>query len=140
MRSPEYRSWSCMIQRCNNSNFPAFHRYGGRGIKVCDRWRGSYLAFLEDMGPRPSKNYTLERIDNDGDYEPGNCRWDTRTAQARNTRSNRKIEYRGVVRCISEWCEKLGLPLGAIYHRVQDGWSAEKTLETPVRNWTRRKT
>lgn len=85
-RTLEYQSWLAMIRRCNNPNEAIYHYYGGRGIKVCERWVNSYENFLEDMGKRPSKNHSLERIDVDGDYEPSNCKWATRTEQALNKR------------------------------------------------------
>ena len=83
----EYTAWALMIGRCENSKLPAWQSYGGRGIKVCKRWRKSFPAFLADMGKRPSYRHTLDRINNDGDYRPGNCRWATRLAQGRNTRA-----------------------------------------------------
>lgn len=85
-RSPEYVTWSCMKTRCYNENADQFPLYGGRGIKVCERWLNSFESFLEDMGRRPSKAHTIDRKNSDGDYEPGNCRWATPTQQANNRR------------------------------------------------------
>lgn len=100
---PLYNIWISMIARCDNPNHLSYKYYGGRGIKVCDRWY-DLLSFAEDMGPRP-KRLTIDRIDNNGNYEPSNCRWVTYKQNSRNKRSNRIIEYHGIKKCISEWAE-----------------------------------
>jgi len=88
-KCPEYKVWSEMKQRCYNRNKERYPRYGGRGITVCDRWRNSFTALYEDMGPRPTSKHQLDRIDNDGNYEPGNCRWVTQLENSRNKSSTK---------------------------------------------------
>lgn len=134
--SSEFMSWIAMIQRCENQNAEKFPDYGGRGITVCERWRSSFHNFLSDMGKKPSRKYTLDRRDNDGNYEPSNCRWATPTQQAANRRQRtnaRLIKWRGEVLSVTDWAKKLGYPYNALFHRLDSGWSIEKTLTTPVR-------
>ncbi len=99
--SPEYRSWMAMKVRCYSTKHRMFYRYGGRGIRVCDRWLDSFQAFLEDVGPKPTKEHTLDRLDGDRGYEPDNCRWATRKEQAQ----NRAVRTVFAFRTISVTCE-----------------------------------
>jgi hypothetical protein len=116
-RNPIYNTWEAMKARCLNNNNPAYHHYGGRGIKVCDRWIDSFPNFFEDMGQRPSNKHSLDRIDNNGNYEPSNCRWATRREQARNTRFNNLVTINSVTKCVSEWAEDLNLSPFLIFLR-----------------------
>lgn len=113
-RTTEYITWHSMIQRCTNKNHPSYHLYGGRGISVCNDWRISYESFLSDMGRRPSKNYSLDRINNDIGYEKNNCRWVTRTDQNNNKRNNRRVVFRGVEMTCAELAEKINIPYRTI--------------------------
>ena len=139
-KTPEHVVWCSMNERCTNTNHNRYHRYGGRGITVCDRWRNSFEAFLEDMGPKPSPRHTIERIDNDGHYEPGNVRWATKKEQARNRRTTRLLEIRGHSRSVAEWSEMHGVPHATILERLKRGWDAEQAVTTPVlKTWNRHK-
>lgn len=109
-KTPEYNAWVSMKQRCYNKRYARYPDYGGRGIKMCDRWKNSFEAFLEDMGPRPSRDYSLDRYpDNNGNYEPGNTRWALRWQQDRNRRSNIIIRYNGETYILTDLCAKLNL-------------------------------
>jgi len=134
VRKPEYIAWLAMRARCYYAkNQVTYRNHGARGITVCDQWRHSFATFLRDMGPRPGPEYSLERKDNNGNYEPGNCKWATRTEQRRNTRTNRLITFNGRTQPQSAWQEETGLMWDTIYTRLKRGWSVEKTLTTPVR-------
>lgn len=124
--------WRSMLNRCTMPNAKSYPRYGGRGIKVCDRWLHDYPAFLVDMGECPGPEWTLEREDNDVGYQPDNCKWATRKEQNRNTSRNRVLQHRGLALCITEWSERSGINFRTIMTRLSKGWSVEKTLETPV--------
>ena len=101
-KSAEYRAWSSMKQRCLNPRCSVYKNYGGRGITVCVRWQRDFLDFLDDLGPRPSPKHTLDRIDNDGNYQPGNVRWATYQEQESNRRNNRWVEWNGARYTVSD--------------------------------------
>ena len=103
--APEYLTWGRMIQRCTNQRHPKYPRYGGRGITVCERWR-SFENFYADMGARPSPLHSIDRIDNDGNYEPGNCRWATPKQQVRNRSNTRMLTIDGVTLPQAEWSDR----------------------------------
>lgn len=132
-RSAEYGIWRTMKTRCLNPNSPEWSRYGGRGITICDRWNHSFQAFLEDMGPRPSPAHSIDRFpDNDGNYEPSNCRWATSKQQGRNRRSTHMLSWNDETMCATDWAIKLGMRVGTLLMRLQYGWSVEEALTTPV--------
>ena len=116
-KTNSYAIWAYMKDRCSNHKTPNYKNYGGRGIHVCKRW-GKFENFYADMGERPGR-MTIERIDNNENYSPSNCRWATRKEQARNTRTNHRISYKGKTKCIAEWAEDLGLNYKALWSRIQ---------------------
>jgi hypothetical protein len=132
-RSPTYRTWSHIIGRCCNPSDKNYTAYGGRGIRICDRWRSSFEAFLEDMGPRPSPKHSIDRIDNDGDYTPENCQWATPKQQSRNRRSSRRITIDDESKTLAEWSEQSGNDRTTISRRILAGWSADRAVFEPVK-------
>jgi hypothetical protein len=137
-RSPEYSSWSKMLNRCSDPNHRMWKRYGGRGITVCERWN-SFKLFLEDMGPMPAPKFTIERINNDGNYEPGNCRWATRKEQGNNRYTNRLLTHDGKTLTIMQWAEVTGIRFGVIWDGLDRGWPVAEALTAPVDRNLRRK-
>ena len=127
-KHPLYRRWRRMIKRCYDSTWWCFHRYGGRGITVCDLWRDDFAAFVRDMGPMPSPKHEVDRRDNDGPYSPENCRWSTRKEQARNTGSNRRVEYAGRMMTLAEAAELSGVPYSMAQRRLNAGWPTERAF------------
>ena len=140
VNSPEWRAYQAMRTRCTNPNQLRFKDYGGRGIKVCDRWlfgedgRSGFECFLADVGPKPDPTFTLDREKNDRGYEPGNVRWATRIQQARNTRASVRIDVCGTLICLAEAIERwAAVSDAAVRMRLHRGWSFEDALFVPLR-------
>lgn len=127
-----YKAWFGMLQRCGNPNHAKWHRYGARGISVCDRWK-SYENFLEDMGERP-EGMTLDRENNDGNYEPGNCRWASQMTQGNNRGNNRIFEIDGKNLTLSEASRAYGIHKDVARSRLSSGWGVDEAFKTPLAN------
>jgi len=127
----EYTSWQGMKNRCFNPNYHRYSDWGGRGITVCDRWL-NFENFLADMGTKPSPKHSLDRIDNNADYSPENCRWATKAEQDNNRRSNRLITIACVTLTIAQWAKKTGFNANVIHDRLKDGWSEFDAVMTPI--------
>lgn len=124
--SPTYRSWTAMWGRCTQPTVNGYENYGGRGIKVCARWEG-FERFLADMGERPPGT-TLDRIDENGNYEPGNCRWATAVEQQNNKRSNHTLTVNGETLTVSQWARRTGIGKTTLHERLRRGWPAERVV------------
>lgn len=131
--TPEYRVWTGIKSRCFGKKTRSYKDYGGRGVTMCKKWRDSFEAFYDDMGPRPSPDHSIERLDNDGNYEPGNCVWATRCIQCRNKRNNVVVRFQGSEVLLMELCENLGLRHSLIRRRLYSGWNLDRALSTPDR-------
>lgn len=132
-RSAEYRCWNGMMGRCYNGNTSGFKNYGGRGIRVCRRWVRSYMAFLKDMGRKPSPSHSLDRIDVNGNYQPSNCRWATALQQGRNKRNSVLVEFQGQHKTCDEWATISGLGRSTLLMRILAGWSVADAILHPVK-------
>jgi hypothetical protein len=131
-QTDEYISWHAMMSRCFNPKWPNYADYGGRGVTVCAEWQ-DYRRFLADMGRRPSSEHSIDRYPNrEGNYEPGNCRWATRSEQARNRVSNTVLTLAGVSLPLVAWAARTGIGRVTIKSRLDRGWSVEAALSTPV--------
>lgn len=128
----EWCIWYRMLERCYNEKHRGYKNYGARGISVCSKWRKSFRSFFEYIGARPSAAYSLDRINVNKSYEPGNVRWATRKQQARNTRTNRVLKFQGKSAPLVEWAEKTGLSPSVIWKRLALGWTVERALSQPV--------
>lgn len=120
--------WQTMISRCHNPSVASYQNYGGRGISVCQSWRESFERFRSDVGDPENSSLTLERINNDGNYEPSNVRWATRKEQGANTRQNRMIEVDGVSRHLQGWSDHTGIARETIAYRLDAGWGIREIL------------
>lgn len=128
-----YNTWNRMIHRCYDPKNHKYYRYGARGISVCDEWKTDYDTFYNwAMNNGYQEGLSIDRINNDENYEPSNCRWATRKQQQRNMSRNKIIEYKGKNKCVSEWCEELNLYYPTIISRFYKGWSAEKAFSCPT--------
>lgn len=126
--APEYYVWASIKQRCLNPNVRNWHDYGGRGIRICDRWRDSFEAFYEDMGPRPSDRHSIDRIDNDGNYEAGNCRWADISTQSRNRRSNIMVKVNGEHLTLAEAARISAVKYSTVRARLARGCELSEAL------------
>lgn len=124
-----YSIWHAMINRCTYKDFKGWKSYGGRGIQVCERWK-DFTLFLKDMGDAPD-GYSIDRIDVNGNYEPGNCRWATTKQQARNRRNNRLITYHNETKTVMDWSQATGISPSTIYYRLNQGWTPDRLFKTP---------
>lgn len=131
-----YGVWKTMKARCYNSNAENYNRYGGRGITICDDWLNSFEMFYRwSIKNGYQEGLTIDRIDNNGNYEPNNCRWTDRIMQANNRQTNHKLVYKETTQNLSQWCKELNLPYNAIYNRiVRLKWSVENAFETPIKH------
>ncbi len=132
--TPEYRTWQAMRYRCNVPTNDRYRWYGARGIRVCERWDNNFAAFLADMGKKPTPKHTLDRIDGDGNYEPGNCRWATPKEQAANKPTTVLIAAFGETGSMSDWAQRVGICPGSLSRRLKRGWTVEEALTIPRRN------
>jgi hypothetical protein len=131
--APEYKVWSEIIQRCTNPSRVHYRHYGGRGITVCPKWRHDFAAFLADMGSRPTPSHTVDRIDNNGNYEPDNCRWATHAEQMAHTSRSRVIEFSGESMILAEWARRLGIKDCTLLQRISR-WGVAQALTRPKHN------
>jgi hypothetical protein len=135
---PLWKIWNNMMARCYREENGSFSRYGGRGIRVCEQWK-SFEAFCDDMGPRPAGT-TIERINNNGNYEPGNCKWATKRAQSNNRRNNHFVTVGESTKTLVQWADMYGTKASTIQARIRNGWLPAEAVETPTLNtWSRRR-
>ncbi len=129
-KKPEHNTWQGMYQRCYNKKHPGFRHYGGRGISICPEWlgKGGFLRFYADMGDKPGPEYSIDRIDNNGNYSKENCRWATQNEQCRNRRVGVYVTWNGKTQRITEWAKEVGISEVCIASRLRMGWDVERAL------------
>jgi hypothetical protein len=137
--TPLHGIWCQITQRCTNPSNPAFPNYGGRGIKMDEGWQASFVAFRDAVGDRPTPKHTIDRIDNDGPYAPGNVRWVSREVQARNRRTNRLITANGITRTLAEWIALSGLAATTVERRLKRGWPPQEAVTSSAHHRRLRK-
>lgn len=130
-RTKIYRTWCNMVSRCENSKNDHYYQYGGRGIKICDRWK-TFKNFFDDMGDIPT-GMEIDRIDNNGDYSPSNCRWITHIENCSNKRTSRTLDYNGESKTIAQWSRSIGIKQGTILKRLKSGWELSRILTEPLK-------
>lgn len=131
-RSGEYDIWNQARNRCFNPKNSRYKHYGARGIRMCEQWRRDFSAFYRDMGPRPSAKHTIDRINNLGHYEPGNCRWITNKEQQRNRLRTRLFTYQGMSMIAADWAAHFGMTPHVLKNRLMRGWDMERAISTPI--------
>ena len=137
--SAEHVTWRGMRERCTNINCTRYRDYGGRGITVCVRWQNSFEDFLEDMGRKPTPNHVIDRIDNDGNYEPSNCKWATQKESCNNRRTSKLYTFNGKTQTIPQWADNVGILTSTLNSRIGNyGWDLERALVEPIDNTRRR--
>lgn len=132
-RTRLYVIWCHMIERCENKHSERYPYYGGRGIQVCEEWK-DFVVFRDwALANGYSPSLTIDRINNDGDYEPNNCKWSTMKDQCNNRRTNHLLTYNGKTQSITRWAEEIGMNPGTLKYRIYLGWSTKEAIETPIR-------
>ncbi len=131
-----YLVWYAMLGRCYNPKDSRYSDWGGRGIEVCDQWRQSFDTFSKDMGPRPTRKHSIDRIDNHGPYSPENCRWATGLQQGANRRNNQLLTLNGKTQHLHAWSRELGIPRCRLTMRLRRGWTVERALTAPLNTST----
>ena len=126
-KSPEFKVWKLMRNRCNNTDSPDYPRWGGRGIRVCPRWDASFSDFYADMGPRPDGT-SIERMDNNGNYDPGNCKWATDEEQAHNKRNNRVLVGMGKTQLLCDWAKETGISASLLHYHLKQGKTMDEII------------